>query len=375
MGKKNIKSKRNYTKKTTAMLFGLSAAHCTICNRALCYDKYSHTNRNSAEIAHIRAFSDLGPRADVTLSEEERNDISNLILLCGQCHSQIDQQIEDGIYTIEWLKCEKEKKEKDIRNIMQCLTPGEAYCLKMVSPIHNIKINVDDKQIREVCFHSHIHVKEEVISLDDGFSKESYEINNNALEKNIVEKLNPILQGTSAKPLCIFGFAPQYLLIKLGYKLSDQNEYFIFTKHRDGWILNKDINEENHFNIIKPKVETNNKVALIISSTAKIHHERVYEAIGDDVDIWELEASKIGQDNINNLTELNEFQKQCASILDEIGYIYGKNKSICLFPAMCNSLAIKFGQSIFHKKHTKIKLFDSQVDENGIARDVETIII
>ena len=81
--------------------------------------------------------------------------------------------------------------------------------------------------------------------------------------------------------------------------------------------------------------------------------------MGNDVDIWELRSNKIGTDNINSLEELNKFQQICTKAIDEIGHAYGKDKQINVFPIMCNSLAIKFGQSIYHKSHNKIIIYDT----------------
>lgn len=43
------------------------------------------------EIAHIISAGDEGPRADTSLSEEERSVYENLILLCPTCHTVIDK--------------------------------------------------------------------------------------------------------------------------------------------------------------------------------------------------------------------------------------------------------------------------------------------
>ncbi|MGW4426023.1 hypothetical protein [Streptosporangium sp. NPDC004631] len=44
-----------------------------------------------AERAHVVAHSDLGPRADQTLSEEDRSDPANIVMLCPTCHTQVDK--------------------------------------------------------------------------------------------------------------------------------------------------------------------------------------------------------------------------------------------------------------------------------------------
>ncbi|MFA7295561.1 MAG: hypothetical protein WC211_00060 [Dehalococcoidia bacterium] len=51
-------------------------------------------NVHIAEMAHIVAASDTGPRADVQLSAQERGAYENLVLLCASCHTRIDKAPE-----------------------------------------------------------------------------------------------------------------------------------------------------------------------------------------------------------------------------------------------------------------------------------------
>lgn len=46
------------------------------------------------EVAHIYAASDGGPRANSSLSSEDRRKFENLILLCSKCHKRIDFDVE-----------------------------------------------------------------------------------------------------------------------------------------------------------------------------------------------------------------------------------------------------------------------------------------
>lgn len=61
------------------------------------------------EVAHIHAASDGGPRANTSLSQEERRDAENLILLCRNCHRKIDDKVEQ--YPAEILIEIKERHE------------------------------------------------------------------------------------------------------------------------------------------------------------------------------------------------------------------------------------------------------------------------
>ena len=67
---------------TRLRLWGKSAGRCQYqgCNRPLWYDSLTKTEFNVAYIAHIIADSPKGPRGDALLSEQLKDDISNLML-------------------------------------------------------------------------------------------------------------------------------------------------------------------------------------------------------------------------------------------------------------------------------------------------------
>lgn len=370
--KNNInKETRNYSKETIALLYGRAAGHCTICNRAVQYDNYSHSDVNISEKAHIKPFSDLGPRSSTEkLTTKEKNNYENLILLCGACHSTIDKKVLEGIYTIEWLKKEKKKKENEIRKVMKCLTPKEIYCLKLLSPIADSNFNYDDNLLKKMCFKNGFHVNDILVDLSDNLTTENKKTNLLVFNQQIKNKLKLLNNNGENNEVCIFALGPQYLLIKLGYELSDKTNAHIFTKHRNEWIYNNITKHKTTFSIIPPKhINKDNEVALIVSSSTEFEHKRVSQSLGKNIDIWELKANKIGIDNINSEEEILCFSSQCITILDNIGCTYGKDKIINLFPAMCNSLAVKFGQSIFHKSHNKILIHDTIKDKKGDIKE------
>jgi len=80
---------------TALRLFAASAGYC---QNPSCYNSLfveAGTARvHIAEMAHILAARDHGPRADASLSEVERGEFDNLILLCANCHTKIDKAPE-----------------------------------------------------------------------------------------------------------------------------------------------------------------------------------------------------------------------------------------------------------------------------------------
>lgn len=54
--------KRKYDPQDVVRLMAASAGRCTICNADVMKDWLTHEKISTAEKAHIRAFSDFGPR-------------------------------------------------------------------------------------------------------------------------------------------------------------------------------------------------------------------------------------------------------------------------------------------------------------------------
>lgn len=77
---------------TQRRLFAASGGYCQNpkCSRELFMEaggKHFHI----AEMAHVFAANDFGPRANPNLTDEQRGDFDNLILLCPVCHTVIDK--------------------------------------------------------------------------------------------------------------------------------------------------------------------------------------------------------------------------------------------------------------------------------------------
>jgi hypothetical protein len=54
------------------------------------------------ELAHIVAASDKGPRADLLLGAFRRAEVDNIVLLCANCHTQVDKA--PTFYAVEMLQ-------------------------------------------------------------------------------------------------------------------------------------------------------------------------------------------------------------------------------------------------------------------------------
>ena len=120
---------RQYTQKTLKRLFILSCNHCAApdCNQSL---EARDEKTIVAKICHIEAASPDGPRYNPNMTDDERRDFDNLILLCDECHSMIDNKENESKYTViilkEWKrthedKCRRGKLIKDTSILGQAI--------------------------------------------------------------------------------------------------------------------------------------------------------------------------------------------------------------------------------------------------------------
>lgn len=81
---------------TKLRLFAASGGYCQnpACERQLFLDTGSK-RIHIAEMAHVFAAQNEGPRANKELSEAERGAFDNLILVCSACHTIIDKAEKD----------------------------------------------------------------------------------------------------------------------------------------------------------------------------------------------------------------------------------------------------------------------------------------
>jgi len=88
------RGKANPTADTRIRLFADSAGYCQNpgCLRHLFFEAGKHGEmKHFAEMAHIVAAADGGPRSNPALNAAQRGSYDNLILLCVICHTMIDK--------------------------------------------------------------------------------------------------------------------------------------------------------------------------------------------------------------------------------------------------------------------------------------------
>lgn len=98
----NRNTAANFGKEVRRMAYIVSRGKC---NNPICGKKVVETGKyHTGEAAHIYAASPGGPRYDKDMTNEERRNINNCLLLCRSCHRLIDDPETSGYFDAELLK-------------------------------------------------------------------------------------------------------------------------------------------------------------------------------------------------------------------------------------------------------------------------------
>ena len=101
---------------TQRRLFAASAGYCQNpgCSNELFVDAAGKTI-HIAEMAHVFAANNGGPRARPALSKAERGAFENLIMLCANCHTKVDKAPD--AFPIEMMLCWKREHANKLQGL------------------------------------------------------------------------------------------------------------------------------------------------------------------------------------------------------------------------------------------------------------------
>jgi len=97
-----------------------------------------------AQIAHIRAATPDGPRYDPSMTNDERRDFPNLILLCKPHHDDVDNAANARTYTVDMLLRWKAQRESSpaqaLRRLREVTPPVLARTVRTAVERHDARI-------------------------------------------------------------------------------------------------------------------------------------------------------------------------------------------------------------------------------------------
>ena len=218
------------------LLFTLAGGRCEFdnCNRYLLTHHVTHRTGKFAQMAHIVAFHPAGPRGEFPLNPAERNDISNLMLLCPQCHKLIDDNPD--LYPVGVLQRFKKDHGDRIRMLTAVKADKQTSALVLKAVIGSSPVAIPLADMQSAVAPSYLDQgKVHSIELPSVTERRTEAYWQSSVETihGHTERFYASLRQTGFANIAVFALAPIPLLVALGSCLSNKFPTSLFQRHRD----------------------------------------------------------------------------------------------------------------------------------------------
>ena len=366
---------------TQRMLWGIAAGRCEFagCNKPLWKSSVTQETINISEKAHIYSFSDDGSRGNRGIPKEKIHDLSNLMLVCHECHKTIDSEKDGGRYSAEFLQQMKRRHEERIEIVTAIPDDKKSHIVLYSENIGDQSSPLAFETTAPVLFPRRYPAEHRAIDLGtvgssftekDDIFWDAARLN---LETKYHQRIRQRLASGDIAHLSIFARAPQPLLILLGALLSDLSSTDVYQLHREpsdeedgeGTWRWPDLDEglDTEF-IVEEPTDFSSHPALVLSLSAPITSDRIKAILGDKVSIWNVTIPSPNSDFVKSRRQLSSFRSRIRPLIDRVKTQHGQDTTLHVFPAVPVSVAVELGRIRMPKAHMPWKIYD-QVNARG----------
>lgn len=357
-----------YIKRTEEReLWARAAGRCQFdgCNRLLYKSPITQESVNISEKAHIWSFSENGPRGwgPFKTNLESINSVSNLMLMCHDCHKKIDKEKNGGRYPAKLLVQWKKSHEKRVSIVSGVKQDKRSHVVLYGANIDSDLSPLQTQAAMEAVFPDRYPSSEHPIQLgmkwSSGEKDESFwTVEQENLIKTFETKVEGKTEDANNLHFSVFGLAPMPLLIQLGALLTDKLDVTTHQLQREPektWRWSKKAPEKVIFSIAAP-TDTEKQPALILSLSAKVSSNRISDSSSKS--FWEIEIDSPNNDFLKSKKQLSDFRKIVRKVIAEINAIT-EATHIEIYPAIPVACAIELGRTRMPKVDLPLIIYDS----------------
>lgn len=346
------------------------------CNEYLFEHHLTHQRANFAQMAHIVAFSELGPRGNVTDRPTDINNLENLMLLCHRCHKLIDDAPDE--FSRATLEGYKKAHEDRIHLLTSAAPDRQTTAVTLKSKIGDQTVKVSPAEINEAVSPRYSATRTgTIIDLTDIADEgdEFYSVATKKISRSLGQVLESVMDEEATNHISLFALAPIPLLIFAGSLLSNKVPCDLYQKHRDtqDWKWKTD-GYFVHYKFQQIRAgDDPKKVALILSLSGTIHLDDLRADVIENATVYEitLDGPVPHTGFLRQRQDLINFQEKFQRSLREIGANHGKLDQLHLFPAVPAPIAVSCGREVMPKVDPALVVYDDDKRHGGFRRILE----
>lgn len=342
---------------TERLLWAMSAGRCEKCGRLIYQHPLSKVIGNFAQIAHNLPVGEDGPRSNYKLhykqidSSLNIDNIQNLLLLCYDCHKEIDEtRIQD--YPPELLKKMKADFEEFVVKATNIERIKPTIALKYSANLHGQRLLVTG--IQKALFPDKVIAQEVDLTLKNSSffvgDSQFWAIEEKNLERIFSNRVVPVIENyqNGFINISVFAIAPIPLLVKLGELLSNKHNIDVYQLKKSPILTwewentDDDIEYETcHIQIC----ENPRKIILIFSLSGLVKHDDVKKVLPwDNTTVIEIKTNEPFDDFLRSEKQLEKFVRCYRHLKEKLRNMCESNVMIHVFAAVPVSVAVEIGR-------------------------------
>jgi len=358
-------------------LWGRAAARCQFsdCNRLLYKSPVTQERVNVAEMAHIYSFSKDGPRGwgPFKLKPKRLNDLTNLMLVCHDCHKKIDQDKQGQRYPADLLKKWKEAHETRVRIVTGISPSKKSHVVLYGSKIGDERSPLQPDAAIEAMFPDWYPADDRSVNLSmqcahDDSAPEFWTTEAAHLRKEFERQIRVRMDEAQPNHFSVFALAPQPLLILLGSMLTDKVPTVVYQLHRESKTWKWQPHPDNfQFRVHEPS-DKNGVPVLVVSLSARIGHERITSVLKGKAAIWEITIDDCHNDFLRSEAQLSMFRETARKLMVAIKSAHPGFAELKIFPAMPVACAVELGRVRMPKADLPWLIYDQNNKHQGFIQ-------
>lgn len=371
---------RRVPQRTTLTLYVQAGARCEFdgCNKYLLEHYPTETPGNFGEQAHIYAFNEGGARALEPGRPEDINDLSNLILLCPECHHLVDD-VRPQDYTVETLRKFKSDHEARIFALTGLSKDRDTVPLVLRGQVHGRTIDISDDEMQAAVAPNYLKRRDKVeIDLtaipdcpDDSFWRTAA----SAIDRRVEHLYSLTPRPERTLRVSVFALAPIPLLIYLGSKLTDKIDVDLNQRHRnpETWTWHDGSGSAQFITRRLVDGTEPGATALLLNLSGSNPTSSLPPDVRDVSTVYELTLD--GQEPtplcLNTRGDLERFTVEYIRALSAIRQAHPSVRLIHLFPAVPAPVAVAVGRSRLPKVDPPLLVYDRDERAAGFVPTLE----
>ncbi|MGV3615162.1 MAG: HNH endonuclease [Fimbriimonas sp.] len=368
---------RHITQKATLELWVRSGGRCARCNKYLLEEPFFEREINLGERAHIAGWkeSDGSPRGDSAVPVADRNEATNLILLCQDCHTVVDHPSTRSHYPESLLLEMKREHEERVLHLTGLARDRETAVLRVFGAIRGSMPELSrESAIRAVYEgdgryarfplapdrHS-IELNLGVLGDPEDMEEEYWKLGRREITKTAA-RVAEFVHDKQVRHLSVFAFARIPLMVLLGFELDDKIPVELYQKHRgetEGWVWPGDEPSPKFEWRLAREGAAGDEVVLAMSLSGTVSIDAVPAEVAG-LAVYELRPVGVAPNPnlLRSRAALDAFVRAHQDFLASLESERPGTTAIHLLPAVPITAAIETGRHLMRHVHPEIKVYD-----------------